>query len=111
VSANDRRQGILAEIFSLGQDTCENLAQKFNVTPRTIYSDIDRLTASHPIEVVRGRYGGVKVSDWFHPSSTSLDGKQFALLVRLKNQLSGDDLIVLNSILDQFAPRYIAPAP
>ncbi len=104
MSANERRQGLLAELFSLRHDTCEDLARKFNVTTRTIYSDIELLMCSYPIEVVRGRYGGVKVSDWFYPSSTFLDAKQFALLVRLRDQLTGDDLIVLNSILIQFAP-------
>jgi len=104
VSANERRQGLLAELFSRRYDTCENLARKFNVTPRTIYHDIDLLTCSYPIEAIRGRYGGVKVADWYYPGSTSLCPKQFALLVRLKNQLTGDDLIVLNSILVQFAP-------
>lgn len=104
MSANERRQNLLAELFSSRHNTCENLAHKFNVTTRTIYSDIEMLMCSYPIEVVRGRYGGVKVADWFYPSSTSLGPKQFALLVKLRNQLSGDDLIVLNSILVQFAP-------
>lgn len=104
MSASERRQSLLAELFSNRHDTCENLARKLNVTTRTIYSDIETLMCSYPIEAVRGRYGGVKISDWFYPSSTSLNPKQFALLVKLKSQLSGDDLIVLNSILVQFAP-------
>ena len=104
MSASERRQNLLAELFSERQDTCENLARKLNVTARTIYSDVETLECSYPIEAIRGRYGGVKVSDWFYPSSTSLAPKQFALLVKLRNQLSGDDLIVLNSILIQFAP-------
>ena len=104
MSANERRQNLLAELFSNRCDTCENLARKFSVTTRTIYSDIETLMCSYPIEAVRGRYGGVKVADWFYPSSTALSPKQFALLVKLRNQLSGDDLIVLNSILVQFAP-------
>lgn len=104
MSANERRQNLMAELLSSRYDTCENLARKFSVTTRTIYSDIERLMCSYPIETVRGRYGGVKVSDWFYPGSTSFAPKQFALLVKLRDQLSGDDLIVLNSILLQFAP-------
>lgn len=104
MSANERRQHLLAELFSNRFDTCENLACKLNVTTRTIYSDVETLMCSYPIETFRGRHGGVKVSDWFYPSSTSLGPKQLALLVKLRNQLSGDDLIVLNSILVQFAP-------
>ena len=104
MSANERRQNLLAELFCNRRDTCKNLAHKLNVTTRTIYSDIEVLMCSYPIETVQGRYGGVKVSDWFYPSSTSLSPMQFALLVKLKKQLSGDDLVVLNSILVQFAP-------
>lgn len=104
MSANERRQNMLAMLLSGRSDTCENLAHKLNVTTRTIYRDIETLMCAYPIETTRGRYGGVKVSDWFYPNRTSLAPKQFALLVKLKNQLSGDDLIVLNSILIQFAP-------
>ena len=104
MSAYERRQNLLADLFSSRQDTCENLARKLNVTTRTIYSDIAVLTCSYPIEAVQGRYGGVKVSDWFNPKSTSLCPEQFALLIKLRPHLSGDDLVVLNSILVQFAP-------
>lgn len=104
MSAYERHQKLLADLFSSRRDTCENLARKLNVTTRTIYSDIELLTCSYPIEALRGRHGGVKVSDWFNPQSTSLGPKQFALLIKLRANLSGDDLIVLNSILVQFAP-------
>ena len=104
MSANERRQNLLSELPSKRYETCENLARKYNVTTRTIYNDIETLMCSYPIETIRGRYGGVKVSDWFCPGGASLGPKQFALLIKLKNQLSGEDLIVLNSILVQFAP-------
>ncbi len=104
MSANERRQGLLTELFYRRHDTCENLARKFNVTPRTIYNDLELLMCSYPIEAIRGRYGGIKVADWFYPNSTSLSPQQFTLLSKLKSQLDGDDLIVLNSILVQFAP-------
>ena len=104
MSVHRRRQDLLAELLSCRHDTCEHLAQKFNVTPRTIYSDIEALMCSYPIETVRGRHGGVKVADWFYTSGKYLVPKQFSLLVRMREQLSGDDLAVLNSILDQFSP-------
>ena len=102
MSANKRRQAILAILLCNRRDTCVNLARRFCVTIRTIYNDIEALMCYYPIETVRGRYGGVKVADWFYPSNKSLSPEQFALLVKLKNQLTGDDLIVLNSILIQF---------
>ena len=104
MSAAERRENLLAELLSNRQDTCDSLARKLNVTTRTIYSDVKTLMCAYPIEAAQGRYGGIKVSDWFYPQSTMLAPKQFALLVKLRNQLSGEDLIVLNSILLQFAP-------
>jgi len=90
MSAYDRRQNLLAELVSKRFASCDDLARKFNVNTRTIYRDIELLMCSYPIETVKGRYGGVKVLDWFNPSSTSLAPKQFALLVELKKQLAGD---------------------
>lgn len=104
MSAYDRRLNLLAELVSQRFVNCEDLASKFGVNIRTIYRDVELLMCSYPIETVQGRYGGVKVLDWFNPSSTSLAPQQFALLIELKEQLSGDKLVVLNSILLQFAP-------
>ena len=104
MSPSERRQELLEVLCHRRHDTYDNLAFEFHVSRRTICRDVAILMCSYPIEAVRGRYGGVRVSDWFYPSSTSLGPKQFALLIKLRNQLSGDDLIVLNSILVQFAP-------
>lgn len=58
LKANERRQKILEILCVRRQETMENLAQEFNVTTRTIRNDIEELTLAHPIETVRGRYGG-----------------------------------------------------
>ena len=104
MSAAERRQGILTELYSSRFATCENLARRFDVTTRTIYHDIEKLVCSHPVKVVRGRYGGVKLEDWFDPNSRFLAPEQFTLPVRMKDRVTSDELIILNSILDQFAP-------
>ena len=104
MSAAERRQSILTELYSSRFATCENLARRFDVTTRTIYHDIEKLVCSHPVKVVRGRYGGVKLEDWFDPNSRFLAPEQFTLPVRMKDRVTSDELIILNSILDQFAP-------
>ena len=59
---------------------------------------------AYPIETVRGRYGGgVKISDGQNPYRSTLTPKQTALLIRLKEQLDGDDLETMKGILLQFA--------
>ena len=67
LKANERRQKILEILCVRRQETMENLAQEFNVTIRTIRNDIEELTLAHPIETVRGRYGGgVRVADGYY---------------------------------------------
>jgi len=105
VSAIERRQALWNTLCQRRQDTVENLAAEFKVSPRTIRYDIETLTLSYPVETVRGRYGGgVKVSDWYHPTRRTLCPEQVALLKKVATSLTGSDLATLNSIISQFAP-------
>ena len=101
----ERRQKLLKVLCLRRHDTYDNLATEFDVCKETIRHDIAELMRSYPIETVRGRYGGgVRVADWYHLNRKSLSQKQTALLRKLREQLAGDDLDTLNSILLQFAP-------
>lgn len=106
MSPVERRQQLLEVLCRRRHDTCENLANEFKVSKRTIYSDIELLMCSYPVETVCGRYGGgVKVPDGYYISHhDSLTPKQVDLLRKLSGQLEGDDLDTLNSILLDFAP-------
>ena len=75
-----------------------------NIFNSTIRRDLEILTCSYPIETVRGRHGGGgKVADEYYLYRKALAPKQAALLQRLRDQLDGEDRIILNSILLQFA--------
>ena len=101
LKANERRQKILEILCVRRQETMENLAQEFNVTIR---SDIEELTLAHPIETVRGRYGGgVRVADGYYLGRKYLKPDQQELLKRLSENLTGEDLATMNSILSEFA--------
>ena len=103
MTPTERRQRLLEVLCIRRQDTCDNLAHEFHVANSTIRRDLEILTCSYPIETVRGRYGGgVKVAEGYYRYRKTLTSKQAALLQRLRDQLDGDDLIVLNSILLQF---------
>ena len=105
MSPNERRNNIYAELRAQRHLNINYLAEKYSVNEKTIRRDIDELTLTYPIETVRGRYGGgVKLSDWYHPTRTTLCPEQVALLKKLAPSLQVDDLAVLNSILTQFAP-------
>lgn len=106
----ERRQELLEVLCRRRHDTYDNLAHEFNVSKMTIRRDIAVLMCSYPIETVCGHYGGgVKVADWFRldcrgSGRSILNRKQVDLLKRLRDQLEGEDLDTLNSILVQFAP-------
>ena len=101
----DLREVIKRILETRTSETVAHLAAELNVSIRTIKYDIEALTCSFPIETVRGRYGGgVRLSDWYHPTRTTLCPEQVALLKKLAPSLQGDDLAVMNSILSQFAP-------
>ena len=102
---SERRQAIWEALSHKRHETARNLASELGVSLRTIQYDIEQLSLSHPIETFRGRYGGgVKVSDWYRPTRNTLCPEQMALLKKVATSLDGDDLVVLNSIISQFAP-------
>lgn len=104
MTPSERREAILNVLCKRRQDTIENLANEFGVSVRTIKYDIEELTLAHPIETVRGRYGGgVKVADGYYIGRKYLKPNQQELLKKLSAQLSGNDLEVMNSILRDFA--------
>ena len=108
MSLSERRQRLLEVLCLRRYDTYDNLAREFNVSKRTIRYDVAALMCSYPIETITGPYGGVKVAEWYHASHQDsapkyLTKEQYALLMRLKDLLAGDDLDTLNSIIDQLA--------
>lgn len=104
LSVNERRQKLLEILSVRRQETMENLAQELQVTTRTIWNDIEALTLAYPLETVRGRYGGgVRVADGYYVGRKYLKPSQQELLKRLSEQLDGEDLATMNSILSEFA--------
>lgn len=101
----ERQGAILNLIFRERHTTQPMLAELFGVSERTIRKDITTLSCSLPIKTIRGRHGGgVWLEDWFDPSANVLSARQEELLKRVKPTLAGEDVLVLNSILVQFAP-------
>ena len=95
---------ILSVLCQRRHEKIDNLAMEFGVSVRTIKNDIEELTLAHPIETVRGRYGGgVKVADGYYIGRKYLKPSQQELLKKLQSTLSGDDLEIMNSIFRDFA--------
>ena len=101
----ERHSAILNLICRERHTTEAKLAEMFGVSERTIRKDIISLSCILPIKTVRGRHGGgIWLEDWFDPDSKVLSAKQEDFLKRIRPTVTGEDLLVLNSILAQFAP-------
>ena len=104
MTPSERREAILNVLCKRRQDTIANLAHEFDVSVRTIKYDIEELTLAHPIETIRGRYGGgVKVADGYYIGRKYLKPNQQELLKRLSEQLTDEDKAVMDSIFRDFA--------
>ena len=66
VSANERRAEIMRILSERKQESMQILATEFDVSDRTIKSDILALTAEYFLETVRGNGGCVRIADWYH---------------------------------------------
>ena len=102
-STTERRQSILEVLCLRRFDTIDHLADEFGVSRRTIRYDLEVLQCSYPIETVKGGGGGVRVMDGYYIGMKYLNSGQAALLEKLSETLSGDELLTLQSILKTFS--------
>ena len=80
-----------------------NLAIEFNVSVSTIMRDVQELSRSHPIITKQGGGGGIEVMDGYHLGMRYMTSEQTALLEKLSDGLTGDELLVMQSILKTFS--------
>ena len=105
-STTERRQLILEALCRRIFDTMKNLSDEFGVSVRTIYYDLEVLQCSYPIVTIRGGGGGVRVMDGFYLGMKYMTNEQTALLEKLSEILSGNELSTMQSILKTFSnPR------
>lgn len=83
----DRLIGILAVLLREGQVTAGSLADRFEVSVRTIRRDIDRLCqAGIPLRTARGAGGGVSIMEGYDLDRTVLtDADRGAILAGLRS--------------------------
>ncbi len=54
---------ILFELLKAGRTTATELAEKYSLSVRTIYRYVRRLSAVLPLEITRGRSGGILLAE------------------------------------------------
>lgn len=100
----ERRMAIWRSLCCHRSTTVAHLATEYGVSVRTIYYDIQQLSLAYPIETVRGRYTAcIRIPDWYSPKPNVYTPAQLKLLTRLKATLTGNDLVIMDSIIRQFA--------
>jgi predicted DNA-binding transcriptional regulator YafY len=72
----DRLIGILSVLLQIENTTAPELAEKFEVSRRTINRDIEDLCkAGIPVQTVQGSGGGIRIMDSFKMDRTLLTSK------------------------------------
>ena len=99
----ERRMLILQRLCECRYDCVKNLARDFHVSYNTIRSDIQVLSCSFPIYTSQGAGGGVRIMDGYRLGMKYLTAEQTDLLERLSENLMGDDLLTMQSILKTFS--------
>jgi len=107
VKASERRQEIFEILCEDRHATMDCLANQFNVSRRTIVTDIRELSLIYPIYTVCGKYeGGVYLSENFKLGKKDyLTLEQEEVLNELKCLATITQQEVLQSILKKFGRR------
>ena len=107
MKASERRQEIFEILCDQRHATMDDLANQFNVSRRTIITDIRELSLIYPIYTVCGKYdGGVYLSDNFKLGKKDyLTPEQEEVLNQLSSLSTIEQREVLQSILKKFGRR------
>ncbi|MBE7707062.1 MAG: HTH domain-containing protein [Cyanobacteria bacterium SIG30] len=107
MKASERRQEIFEILCDQRHATMDDLANQFNVSRRTIITDIRELSLIYPIYTVCGKYdGGVYLSDNFKLGKKDyLTPEQEEVLNQLSSLSTFEQREVLQSILKKFGRR------
>ena len=98
-SVYERRSEIMRILDSRRRETMSNFAFRFGVSIRTICYDIDALTASHPIETVRGKGGCVKLMDDYRAYQNDITDEQQETLLTIFPMLNQQQAKVIRELL------------
>ena len=107
-TTSERRLAIRDAISERRHTTVRELARDFGVCERTIFRDLEAISATTSFYYSRGTGGGVHATDGWYASKRYYTGEQEAFLRKLQEGLQTDsDKRMMESILNAFAmPRH-----
>ena len=103
IATTDRRMQLLDILLERRNVKIEVLVFELNASRSTIIRDIRVLSCSYPITTVTGPTGGVRMAAWYKLGMKYMTGEQVDLLERLLQELSGDDFIVMKTIIKTYS--------
>ena len=98
----ERRQEIMRILVARRSETAPHLARELGVGVNTIRRDILALTLDFPLETVPGRYGCVRLAEWYHPHRNILSVEQQTVLSQLMESASEQQREVLRQMLLEY---------
>ena len=104
-TANERRAEIIRILIGGTGEKMSNLAFRFGVSIRTICYDIEILTATYPIETMRGNGGCVKLSDDYHPYKNLFSEEQQETLAEIIPLLNSHQADVIKGLLKAYGSK------
>ena len=107
---DERRHMILEHMQAYRKDTVANLAAQFQVSERTIRTDLLDLSCDYPIETRRGKHGGgVYYTPMLRPMKESFSEEERQVLDAVFANLGENQKKVMNRILYKCAEKqYVA---
>lgn len=83
MKASKRQELIWQLLKARRYDTATHLADEFHVSIRTIHNDMKEIMLEHPVDDIRGRYGGgYRVMPWVQEKSTAISQRHIDALGR-----------------------------
>lgn len=103
---------LVYHLLEHGQTSAPALAEKFEVSVRTVYRDVEALSAAGvPIYTMPGRNGGVALMDHFVLNRAALSGEEQEQLLTALKSLSGDSGLGSEETLSKLSALFRRPEP
>jgi predicted DNA-binding transcriptional regulator YafY len=98
----DRLIAIITILLNKGRITAENLAERFEVSTRTIYRDIDALSeAGIPVYAYKGNGGGIALMENFTLERTLLTAQESDSILLALKTLQATDYPEIDGVLEK----------
>ena len=105
---HERRERIVQIIAMCGTVTAKELANRMQVTPRTILRDIDALSMLYPISVNYGRGGGYYIINYKALNLPCLKSFEIELLEKITSEIDRSSVCSLTPKENQVLKDMIA---